>query len=173
MKGKVYIILCDSKSVFDNFVHTVASKISGSAKIDYQSIKFNAINNINPNFILYPTNTDHVRFVNKITNDINKFNNSIFEKFVQAILNRDYHRMHIFVRVNTLLEMNKLSRRLKRPNYKTVYITDTVKLTKKEIQTRYKHKFDSKIQYVDDNMILSQAKLFISRHVPSLNFIRN
>jgi len=159
--------------MFNSFMSIIQSRIAGVTIKDYSNFKYKRITMAIPNSFI-PTNKNDIKLIDKVSNIINKYNNGIFNMLVDEINNIQDNRVFIFVRVANLHEMNKLKRVFKRPNYKTLRIFDNAIKASKAQQLKYKlYKFDSKIEYVNTNHLLMQAKLFIQKHVPTIKTIKN
>jgi len=171
MDSKLYIVHCKDIEVFNTFVSIIENRIIAVKHRDYSNIKFNTVIKGVPNQFS-PFNKNDVQLTEKIAKILNDYNNSIFNKLVADIKIFDYNRIQIFIRVDNLKDVNKLKRHFKRPNYKTVLI-DTHNSTIKCKQGLKNYKFDSRIQYVNNSHLLTQAKLFITKHIPTIKRLKN
>lgn len=172
MNTKIYLIICDEDKVFKEFIANISRRIPGIATRDYHYLKFNSVNSaMNSSLNIYDSKDN--KLVRKLSNIINNYNSSLFDKLIISINNIDYKSIYLFVKVETLYEMNQLRRILKRPNYKTVFISHSTPISKKLTSLYSNYKFDSKIQYVDNKHLIKQANMFIRKHMPTFNFIHN
>lgn len=172
MNSKNYIILCDNTIVYKKFTNNIGMVIQGVTVADYNELKFNIVNRVFNN-TLSPTNTQDVKVVDRIVDVVNKHNNSIFDKLVSFINSCDYRGVHLIIRVDSLRTMTKLKRLLKRPNYKTVHISDTMPISKELKAKRKAYKVDSRIQYLNNEHLTYQCRKFTNKHMPTFNIIRN
>ena len=171
MKCKVYIVSCDNPKVFNDFVSIIQNRIPGIKYKDYNTYKTNILSNlISRDFNLYDERDS--KFLISISDQIDNYNNAVFNNLVRYISEFDYSGIYIFIRVNNIKEVNKLKRFIKRPSYKTVRIDETSDIPVK-LRKEYKnYKFDSRIQYVNNNELIKQARRFMSNHVPTLKKMR-
>lgn len=172
MEAKLYLVSCDDQKIYDKFIDNLRKKVVGIRGKDYDNIKFTMVNKLSNNSLSIYESKDLI-VVNKVSEIINNHNKAILHKLINDITEADVKRLYIFVRVDNLKTMNILRRMYKRPNYKTVRIENTKELTKKEIVTYSKYRFDSKITYMDDKLLFKQSMGFIQKFIPTLKFIHN
>ena len=172
MRCKIYIVSCDNDTVFKTFINKIKTIIPGIVSKDYKDIKYDILKpNISTYFSKY--NDADVKAISKAAESLNKYNNCMFNFIQKLIKSNDIKGVFLFLRVTDLYEMNRLKRKLKRPNYKTVRIDTTTKMSKLLHDKYHKYKFDSRVSYVSDNLLISQCKQFIRQHMGTLNQIRN
>ena len=171
MNCKLYFVSCDDVNVFNTFISIIEARVVGIKRKHYNMLKFKRITKGFPT-MFSPNNKNDTKFINEIADKIDKYNNGMFEHLVAEILEFDIGRVHMFILVDNLTTMNRLKRRFKRPNYKTLRISNT-KVNNKLEKKYAKYKFDSKIIYVNNKHLLTQARQFISRHIPTIRTIKN
>jgi len=172
MNCKVYIVSCDNDKVFDKLISNIEITTPGIVSKNYRKIKFGILQAKVATYFSKYSDKD-VQAVNMIADRLDKYNGCVFNSVLQLIDDYDYRGVFLFIRVTDLYEMNRLKRKIKRPNYKTIRI-DSTSVISKLLKTKYhKYRFDSRIQYVNDNLLKSQAKQFVRQHLGTLNQIRN
>jgi len=172
MNNKLYIVYCDDIAVFNTFMSIIRNRIVSVKVKDYDRIKYNILIKGLPN-IFSPYNKKDINLITKVSKLINEYNSGVFNKLIEELEIFNVKGAYVFIRVNDLHDVNRLKRYFKRPNYKTLGIVNTGDLTIKDKLKLNKYRFDSKIHYVDSNLLLSQVKLFINKHIPTIKRIKN
>ena len=173
MTSRLYIISCDNIEIFNSFISILQSRIAGIKIKDYSKIRFKRLTAGMQNAFT-PSNKNDINIINKVSKIIDDYNNGIFNTLIDEINISKDDKVYMFIRVDDLHQMNKLKRVFKRPNYKTVRLFDNNRNISKKKHREYKmYKFDSKIEYISNKHLLTQTKLFIQKHIPTIKTIKN
>lgn len=175
IKAKVYIVSCDNILIYNKFISILRQKVAGIVSKDYNTIKFNLINNL-ANNNLVPHKSKDISLINNISDLLNEHGGYLFNRLMFDIDSYNLKQVYMFIRVDNIKTMNKLTRILKRPNYRTVRIEELYpnKPLTKELRLKYKnYRFDNRIYYESDVLLNIQAKKFMQTSIPTLKFMHN
>lgn len=171
---KIYLVSCDDKTVYNKFISKIQPIVPSIINKDYEVYKLTILDNMYYGWDYFDIrNKKDIKILTKISNIINKHNNGVFNMFIKLVKTHEYKHSYIFIRIKSLKDINKFKRYYKRPNYKTVRIDNTIKLSKKDMLEYHNYKFDSRIQYINNEELNKQVKQFIINHLPTLKRIKN